>query len=105
MKVCLDCSAASMRLNPAGLTATKGEPMADELVSMLAARKGHFGLESGHHGELWLELDSLYLHPARLARCALRAYRWKLQTDDLRSRQSWTMFSTGAAIAATCGSR
>jgi orotate phosphoribosyltransferase len=37
-----------------------------ELVSLMAVRKGHFRFESGHHGDLWLELDPLYLRPSRL---------------------------------------
>src|SRR5437868_4981496 len=44
--------------------------MADELFDLLAARKGHFRLESGHHGDLWLELELLCLHPARIRRFA-----------------------------------
>ena len=39
----------------------------DELIGVLAARRGHFRLESGHHGELWLDLDALFARPARLA--------------------------------------
>jgi orotate phosphoribosyltransferase len=31
----------------------------DELLEMLAARRGHFLLESGHHGDLWLDLEGL----------------------------------------------
>ena len=31
----------------------------DELLEMLAARRGHFLLESGHHGDLWLDLEAL----------------------------------------------
>ena len=40
---------------------------ADELIEALAARRGHFQLESGHHGELWLDLDALFARPARVA--------------------------------------
>jgi orotate phosphoribosyltransferase len=40
--------------------------MQDELLRLMAPRKGHYRLESGHHGDLWLELDRLYLHPNRL---------------------------------------
>jgi orotate phosphoribosyltransferase len=39
----------------------------DGLIETLAARRGHFQLESGHHGELWLDLDALFARPARLA--------------------------------------
>ncbi len=30
-------------------------------------RRGHFDLGTGYHGDLWLDLDSLFLRPARLA--------------------------------------
>jgi len=32
----------------------------------LPARKGHFLLESGHHGNLWLDLELLCLRPERI---------------------------------------
>jgi orotate phosphoribosyltransferase len=44
--------------------------MLDELMSLLAPRKGHFRLESGHHGELWLEIARMYQRPVRLRRLA-----------------------------------
>ena len=40
--------------------------MEAELLSLIAARRGHFRLESGHHGNLWLDLDRLFLRPALL---------------------------------------
>ena len=39
--------------------------MEAELLDLISARRGHFRLESGHHGNLWLDLDSLFLRPAR----------------------------------------
>ena len=27
---------------------------------------GHFVYESGHHGDLWFDLDMLFVHPRRL---------------------------------------
>lgn len=39
---------------------------ADGLIDALSARRGHFQLESGHHGELWLDLDGLFARPTRL---------------------------------------
>lgn len=33
---------------------------------LVAARRGHFKLESGHHSSLWLELDSLFSDPQRI---------------------------------------
>jgi orotate phosphoribosyltransferase len=38
--------------------------MEEKLLELLSARRGHFVLESGHHGDLWLDLDSLLLRPA-----------------------------------------
>ncbi|HEX4279975.1 MAG TPA: hypothetical protein VHZ27_04360 [Solirubrobacteraceae bacterium] len=37
-----------------------------DLLDLIDGRQGHFQLESGHHGELWLDLDTLFLRPARL---------------------------------------
>jgi orotate phosphoribosyltransferase len=34
------------------------------LLELLDGRSGHFQLESGHHGELWLDLDTFLLRPA-----------------------------------------
>jgi orotate phosphoribosyltransferase len=38
-------------------------PVENDLLNLLAVREGHFSLESGHHGNLWLDLDMLFLHP------------------------------------------
>jgi orotate phosphoribosyltransferase len=40
--------------------------MADELTRLLPGRTGHFRLESGHHGDLWLDLNELFLRPTAL---------------------------------------
>ncbi len=37
--------------------------MHEQVLNLLAARKGHFLLESGHHGDLWLDLELLCLQP------------------------------------------
>ena len=37
--------------------------MQEKLLELLSARTGHFLLESGHHGDLWLDLESLFLNP------------------------------------------
>ena len=42
--------------------------MQQELLNLLAIRKGHFRLESGHHGDLWLDLDLLFLRPSHVRR-------------------------------------
>lgn len=41
--------------------------MQENVLDILSARKGHFLLESGHHGDIWLDLESLCLQP-RLVR-------------------------------------
>jgi orotate phosphoribosyltransferase len=40
--------------------------MLDPLLTLAAARRGHFRLESGHHGELWRDLDPWFLRPTAL---------------------------------------
>jgi orotate phosphoribosyltransferase len=40
--------------------------MTHDLLSLVAARRGHFQLESGHHAALWLDLDALFVQPAQL---------------------------------------
>jgi orotate phosphoribosyltransferase len=42
------------------------EPTAKAFLDLVAARGGHFRLESGHHGRLWLDLDSLFAKSGRL---------------------------------------
>ncbi len=37
--------------------------MQQELLNLLSARQGHFRYESGYHGDLWLDLDLLFLRP------------------------------------------
>ena len=36
--------------------------MKDHLLSFVRGRHGHFRLESGHHGDLWFQLETLFLH-------------------------------------------
>ncbi len=40
--------------------------MRDGLLALMGVRRGHFALESGHHGDLWLDLDSLFVRPGAL---------------------------------------
>jgi orotate phosphoribosyltransferase len=39
------------------------ETMQEQVLELLSGRRGHFLLESGHHGDLWLELENLCLQP------------------------------------------
>jgi orotate phosphoribosyltransferase len=38
----------------------------DDVLSLFPARKGHFLPESGHHGDLWLDLELLCRYPNRI---------------------------------------
>jgi orotate phosphoribosyltransferase len=40
--------------------------MEHALLGSIGARDGHFLLESGHHGRLWLDLDALFVRPDRI---------------------------------------
>ena len=35
-------------------------------LDIVSGRRGHFRLESGHHGGLWLDLDPLFARPRRI---------------------------------------
>jgi orotate phosphoribosyltransferase len=37
--------------------------MQHKVLELLSVRRGHFLFESGHHGDLWLDLESLCLNP------------------------------------------
>ena len=38
--------------------------MQENISKLLRERRGHFEFESGHHGETWLELETLFQDPA-----------------------------------------
>ena len=40
--------------------------MTASVVDLARGRKGHFRLESGYHGGLWLDLPQMYLQPGRV---------------------------------------
>jgi orotate phosphoribosyltransferase len=46
---------------------SSGVQTPDAFLELVAGRRGHFLLESGHHGELWLDLDGLFARPGRVA--------------------------------------
>ena len=49
--------------------------MPGEILSLFAARRGHFRFESGHHGDLWLEIPPAYIRPRSLRPNAARLAR------------------------------
>jgi len=55
----------------------------DRVLELLSARRGHFLLESGHHGDLWLDLETLCLRPQLVqeAACELAALIASLAPD------------------------
>ena len=40
--------------------------MNENVLSFVRGRQGHFKLESGHHGDVWFELETLCLHSREL---------------------------------------
>jgi len=42
------------------------ELVSTDLSELARPRRGHFDLGTGYHGDLWLELDGLFLWPARI---------------------------------------
>ena len=40
--------------------------MQEQVAQLLPTREGHFLFESGHHGQYWLDLERLLLHPERV---------------------------------------
>ena len=64
--------------------------MPDSITDSLLAQSGHFLFESGHHGDLWLELDSLWTRPGLLepAVAALARQLARHQPDALCGPQT-----------------
>ncbi|MDQ3930623.1 MAG: orotate phosphoribosyltransferase [Chloroflexota bacterium] len=58
--------------------------MEQQLLNLLSARKGHFRLESGHHGGLWLDLDPLFVMPARI-KPFVKALAERLNRHDIEA--------------------
>jgi orotate phosphoribosyltransferase len=46
--------------------------MKQNLLSLVRARQGHFKLESGHHGDLWLQLETLCLRSREIRPLAVQ---------------------------------
>jgi orotate phosphoribosyltransferase len=46
--------------------------MERDLLSLVQGRRGHFRLESGHHGDLWFQLETLCLQPREITKFTQR---------------------------------
>ena len=46
--------------------------MDNKILSLVRGRRGHFRLESGHHSDLWLQLETLCVHPREIQPFAVR---------------------------------
>lgn len=55
--------------------------MQDQVARLLPKREGHFVFESGHHGQVWLDLELLFLRPERVQPLA------EALADRLRAHQ------------------
>jgi orotate phosphoribosyltransferase len=68
-----------------------------ELVQLARPRAGHFDLGTGYHGDLWLDLDALFLRPARLRPYVdwlaerLRGHGVDAVCGPLEGARSWPM--------------
>jgi orotate phosphoribosyltransferase len=51
------------------------ESLQKEFLNLVHARNGHFKLESGHHGNVWLDLDLLFLRPKAIQRFVVELAR------------------------------
>jgi len=40
--------------------------MEQDLLTLVHGRRGHFQLESGHHGDLWFQLETLCLDTRKI---------------------------------------
>lgn len=58
--------------------------MIHEILKLFSARKGHFKFESGHHGDLWLEIPLAYVRPDRLRPYAAHLAR-RLETHRIEA--------------------
>jgi orotate phosphoribosyltransferase len=58
--------------------------MNESLLSSVHGRKGHFQLESGHHGDLWIQLETLCLQSRKIqtlaAALAKRLAKYEVET-------------------------
>jgi orotate phosphoribosyltransferase len=57
------------------VTSSERAALQTEVLGLFAARRGHFRFESGHHGDLWLEIPPAYIHPKQLRRYATELAR------------------------------
>jgi hypothetical protein len=46
--------------------AVQARSIEQQLLAAVGATRGHFRYESGHHGDLWLELDGLLVDAQRM---------------------------------------
>jgi orotate phosphoribosyltransferase len=46
--------------------------MQEHVLSLVSGRQGHFRLESGHHGDLWFQLETLCLDAGEIRPFAVR---------------------------------
>jgi orotate phosphoribosyltransferase len=63
------------KLLPSKAQLARSRRLQTEMLGLFAARRGHFRFESGHHGDLWLEIPAAYIRPRRLRRYAAKLAR------------------------------
>jgi len=58
--------------------------MKEQVAQLLPKREGHFVFESGHHGQVWLDLERLFLHPERVQPLVEGAFVGLMVASSLR---------------------
>ena len=62
----------------------RGETVQESILKLLRAKSGHFLLESSHHGDLWLDLETLCLRP-RLLEPLIKELAKRLATMEIEA--------------------
>lgn len=65
-----------------GIGMSDSSNAAARIEALLPARQGHFRLESGHHGELWLDLEKLCYDVAPVRELAIELAK-RLESHDI----------------------
>jgi orotate phosphoribosyltransferase len=69
--------------------------MQEAVLDLLSSRKGHFLLESGHHGDFWLELELLWVRPQAMRPLAAEFAR---RMEKLREEAVYSPLVEGAFV-------
>jgi len=83
-------------MSAAGAAGTRPTQVEAELLAAVSAVRGHFRYESGHHGDLWLDLDGLLVDARRVRHWAAELAR---RVADCRPEAVCGPLTGGAFVA------